>query len=104
LLFAFAQHDVSGGSIYPAVWNAMLAARGEGVGTALTSALVFKLSETLEVLGVPADEGWHFSACVTFGYPTGRWDVAPRLAVEDVSFYNRWGSPLPFEVNGPLWP
>ena len=27
LLLAFAQHDPSGGSIYPAVWNAMLAAR-----------------------------------------------------------------------------
>src|SRR5947209_5976831 len=56
LLFAFAQYDPSGGSIYPAVWNAMLAARGEGVGAALTSALAFALQETLEVLGVPADE------------------------------------------------
>src|ERR1700679_1755911 len=27
-LFPFAQHDPSGGSIYPAVWSAMLAARG----------------------------------------------------------------------------
>ena len=42
LLFGFAQHDPSGGSIYPAVWNAMLAARGEGVGAALTSVLSFK--------------------------------------------------------------
>src|SRR5580692_6365063 len=29
-LFPFAQHDPSGGSIYPAVWSAMLAARAEG--------------------------------------------------------------------------
>ena len=35
LLFAFVRNDTSGGSIYPAVWNAMLAARAEGVGSAL---------------------------------------------------------------------
>ena len=35
LLFGFSQHDPSGGSIYPAIWNAMLAARGEGVGAVL---------------------------------------------------------------------
>src|SRR5215207_3981693 len=50
LLFGFAQHDPSGGSIYPALWNAMLAARGEGVGAALTSAMVFKLADVLAVL------------------------------------------------------
>lgn len=104
LLFAFCQFDPSGGSIFPAVWNAMLAARGEGVGAALTSALVFKTQETLEILGVPQDEGWNMSCCVTFGYPTGRWGVAERFPVERVTFANRWGTPLPFEVNGPLWP
>jgi len=104
LLFAFSQHDPSGGSIYPAVWNAMLAARGEGVGSALTSAMVFRLAQVLEVLGVPDGEGWHFSACVTFGYPTGKWGVAPRTPVEDVTFKNTWGTPLDFAVDGPLWP
>ncbi len=104
LLFGFAQHDPSGGSIYPAVWSAMLAARGEGVGSALTSVLAFKRAEVFEVLGVPADEGWIMAACVTFGYPTGRWDVAARTPVDDVSFANRWGAPLGFAVGGPLWP
>lgn len=104
LLFGFAQHDPSGGSIYPAIWNAMLAARGEGVGAALTSAMVFKNADVLEVLGVPEGEGWIMACCVTFGYPTGRWDVAARTPVEDVAFANRWGQPLGFEVNGPLYP
>ena len=103
LLFGFAQHDPSGGSIYPAVWNAMLAARGEGVGASLTSAMLFKVKETLAVLGVPEDEGWHMAACVCLGYPTGRWGVAERRPVEEVSFQNQWGTPLSFEVNGPLW-
>ena len=104
LLFGFSQHDPSGGSIYPAVWNAMLAARGEGVGAALTSVLVFKRDDVLAVLGVPPDEGWNMAACVTFGYPTGRWGVAARTPVEKVSFLNRWGDPLSFNVNGPSGP
>src|SRR5206468_327832 len=58
LLFAFAQHDPSGGSIFPAVWNAMLAARGEGVGTCLTAVLAFRTEATFDVLGIPHDEGW----------------------------------------------
>jgi nitroreductase len=104
MLLAFSQFDASGGSIFPAVWNAMLAARGEGVGAALTSAMMLHAKEALEVLGVPDGEGWNMACCVTFGYPTGRWGVAPRVPVEEVSFKNRWGQPLDFEVNGPLWP
>ena len=38
-LFPFCQHDPTGGSIYPAVWNAMLAARAEGVGSCITALL-----------------------------------------------------------------
>jgi len=66
--------------------------------------LAFKRAEVFEVLGVPADEGWIMAACVTFGYPTGRWGVAARTPVDDVSFGNRWGAPLGFAVGGPLWP
>lgn len=104
MLFAFSQFDGSGGSIFPAVWNAMLAARGEGVGAALTSAMSLNAQDALSVLGVPDGEGWNMACCVTFGYPTGRWDVAPRVPVEQVSFKNHWGQPLDFTVDGPLWP
>src|SRR5262245_46610898 len=45
LLFAFAQSDPSGGSIYPAIWSAMLAARAEGVGTTLTTVLRLRQDE-----------------------------------------------------------
>jgi hypothetical protein len=44
------------------------------------------------------------AGCVTFGYPTGRWGVAPRRPVEEVAHRNRWGAPLGFAVDGPLWP
>jgi nitroreductase len=103
LLFSFVQHDPTGGSIHPATWSAMLAARAEGVGSSLTSVFMFRLDDVLEVLGVPRGEGWLFASCVTFGYPTGRWGVAPRRPAHEVSFRNRWGAPLGFEVPGPLW-
>jgi nitroreductase len=103
-LFPFCQYDPTGGSIYPAVWSAMLGARAEGVGSCLTVVMgVFHLAETLEILGVPDDEGWVLSGCVSFGYPTGRWGVAPRQPVDKVSFRNRWGGALGFDVPEPLW-
>jgi nitroreductase len=104
LLLSFVQFDPTGGSIFPATWSAMLAARAEGVGASLTSVFFFRLDDVLEILGVPKEDGWLFSSCVCFGYPTGRWGVAPRRPVEEVSFQNHWGEPLAFEVQGPLWP
>lgn len=102
ILFAFCQHDNSGGSIWPAVWNACLAARAQGVGSAVTSVFFFKLEEMKAVLGVP-DDSWHFAACVTFGYPTGRWGVAPRRPAHEVSFRNSWDGDLGFEIPEPLF-
>jgi nitroreductase len=104
-MFAFAPNDRSGGSIFPAVWSAMLAARGQGIGSALTTVLGhYRASETLAVLGVPPDSGWVNVCCVSFGYPTGRWAVAKRTPAHEVAFRNQWGAPLGQEIAGPLWP
>jgi hypothetical protein len=103
-LFAFSRGDMSGGSIFPAVWSAQLAARAEGVGSALTSVLgFFHGEEALQILGVPAGKGWTMACCVSFGYPTGRWGVAPRRPAHEVAYRNRWGTSIGFEVNEPLW-
>ena len=103
LLFSFVQFDPTGGSIFPSTWSAMLAARAEGVGSALTSVFFFELDPVLEILGVPKEDGWLFSSCVTFGYPTGRWGVAPRTPVHEVTYRNGWGTPVGFEIPEPLW-
>ncbi|MGC0423252.1 nitroreductase family protein [Embleya sp. AB8] len=104
-MFGFARHDPTGGSIFPAVWNAMLAARAEGVGSALTAVLgIAHRDAVFEVLGVPADQGWHMACCVSFGYPTGKWGVAPRTSAHEVAYRNGWGEPVGFEVAAPLWP
>ncbi len=103
-LFAFVQADPTGGSIFPAVWSAQLAARAEGVGSSLTVVLgFFHPDEIFEILGVPTDEHWVMACCVSFGYPTGRWGVAPRRPVQEVSYRNRWGPPVGFTVDRPLW-
>ncbi len=104
-LIAFSLGDRSGGSIFPAVWSAQLAARAEGVGSALTSVLgAFRGPEALEILGVPADGGWSMACCVSFGYPTGRWGIAERRPVHEIAYRNTWGANLDLEMPGPLWP
>ena len=104
LLMAFARNDHSGSSIFPAVWSAQLAARADGVGSTLTTVLgSFKPAETFAILGVPADRGWELAACVSFGYPTGRWGVAPRRPAHEVAYRNTWGSDLGMNIPEPLW-
>jgi nitroreductase len=103
-LFGFIQSDPTGGSIFPAIWSAQLAARAEGVGSSLTAVLgFFHPDETFEILGVPKDKGWVMACCVSFGYPTGRWAVAARRPVDEVSYRNRWGDSVGFGVEQPLW-
>ena len=104
ILFAFCQGDTSVN--FPAAvwaWNAMLAARAEGVGSALTSVFFFQLEEMKKILGVPSEGDWGFSACVTFGYPKGRWGVAPRRPAHEVSFRNSWDGDLGFTIPEPLF-
>jgi nitroreductase len=104
-LFGFVEADPTGSSIFPAIWSAQLAARAQGVGSALTILLSFlHPAEVGEILGVPAAEHWVMACCVSFGYPTGRWGVAPRRPVHEVSFRNQWGEPVGFHVEQPFWP
>ena len=103
MLFAFNRFDPSGGSIFPAIWSAMLAARSEGVGSSLTTVLGFKAADTLAALNVPGDCDFTMAACVPMGYPIGKWAVAQRNPVHTVAYRNGWGSPIGFEINEPLW-
>lgn len=104
LLFAFSRNDRDGGSIFPAVWSAMLAARAQGVGGVITNALdVFRPDITKTVLGVPPDRGWKLAATVAMGYPLGRWGVAPRRPAHEVCFRNGWGRDPGFAMSEPLW-
>ena len=99
------RNDPTGSSIYPAVWNLMLAARGQGVGTTLTTfSSHFRHDETREALGIPAEKGWRVSAIISCGYPTGNWGVAARGPVTDVVFRDHWGNPTGWDIPAELWP
>jgi len=71
------------GSIFPAIELMMLAARAVGVGTAMTTMLTSKESETKALLGVP--EQYQLIALVPMGYPADafkrpmRKSVLPRI-------------------------
>ncbi|ORA12308.1 nitroreductase family protein [Mycobacterium arosiense] len=105
LLFVFAIDDLGGANIYPAIWSALLAARAEGVGGAMTMVLRNFENEVNALLGVPVEQGWKMSAMLTLGYPLGRWGVAAnRRPVHEVSSRNGWGKPFGVEVPQPLWP
>src|SRR6476659_6133086 len=57
------------GSIIPAAWSFMLAARARGLGTAWTSLHLFKEQEAAELLGIPAD--YTQVALIPLAYYTG---------------------------------
>ena len=93
-----------GAGIYPALQNAMLAARAEGIGSTLTGFLQsFFAAEVMEILGVPKDEGWYMHGVVAMGYPLGRWGVGARKPVHEVAARNGWQGDLGFTVPEPLW-
>ena len=103
LVLAFSRNDPTGSSIYPAIWNLMLAARGHGIGTCLTTVMSFKTDDVYEVLEIPTDKGWALNATITAGYPLGKWGVAERKPVEEVTYLNTWGESPDWNLTEPLW-
>jgi len=77
-------------SIYPAVQNMLLAARGLGLGATLTTRHLLYEKEVDEVLGLPPNAGTY--AIIPIGYPMGRFGPLSRLALEQVTFSDRWGN------------
>jgi nitroreductase len=82
---------VGGGSVYPAVQNAMLACRAENVGCTLTTLLCFREAEEKALLGIPDD--WFTCAFVPIGYPVaGGHGPITRRPVAKLAFADRWGA------------
>lgn len=81
-------------SVFPAVQNFMLAARGLGLGTTLTTLLRVHHDEARELLGVKPEH--EIVALVPVGRPRGRFGVAPRRPAEQVTGWDHLSNRRPF--------
>ena len=43
------------------------------------------------------------SIVITAGYPLGKWGVAKRNPVDEVTYLNTWGNETNWNIEEPLW-
>ncbi|MGW5381147.1 nitroreductase family protein [Nocardia sp. NPDC003963] len=84
------EQSMTWGSILPAVWSFMLAARDRGLGTVWTTAQGPLERELAAVLGVPYDEVM-LAALIPLAFTIGtEFRPAPRIDRDRVLHWNRW--------------
>jgi nitroreductase len=77
------------GSLLPAAWSYMLAARARGLGTAWTTLHLRYEQETAALLGLPPEV--RQGALIPTAYYTGdRFHPAPRQPLDEVLHVNGW--------------
>lgn len=78
------------GSIIPAAWSFMLAARARGLGSSLTTVHLIYEQEAAEVLGIPYAEMTQ-AALIPVGYTQGtEFQPAGREPLDTVLHWDRW--------------
>src|SRR5207253_11522734 len=77
-------------SVYPAVQNLMLAARGLGIGTTLTTVYRVYQDEVRTICGIP--ERYEIVALVPMGRPVRPFRVARRRPAARVTPWDRFGA------------
>lgn len=78
------------GSIYPATWSFMLAARARGLGTAFTTLHLFFEKESAEILGIPYEQVLQ-TALIPVAYSKGTdFKPAPRDPLSSIVHWNSW--------------
>ncbi|TEA06669.1 5,6-dimethylbenzimidazole synthase [Mycobacteroides salmoniphilum] len=72
---------ISGASIYPLVWNILLAARAEGFGGTLTTMVVAQEPKVRELLGIP--DAYAVAAVLPIGKPVKQLKKLRRNTVDE---------------------
>jgi nitroreductase len=84
---------VAGASVYPLVWNILLAARNEGFGGTMTTMAIAEEPALKELLGIP--EPFAVAAVVPLGKPVRQVKRLSRIAVAEMTHVEHWnGEPL----------
>ena len=78
------------GSILPAFWSFMLAARARGLGTAWTTLHLEYEQEAAEVIGLPFERFTQAGMTPVAFYTGETFKPAPRLPVESVMHWDGW--------------
>ena len=82
---------VTGGSVYPLVWNILLAARSEGLAGVLTTAVVPEEAAARELLGLP--ETHAIAAVIPLGVPVKQLTKLSRREVEEFTTVDQFDGP-----------
>jgi nitroreductase len=82
---------VSGASVYPLVWNILLAARNEGYGGILTTMAVSEEVQIRELLGIPDTHA--VASLVPLGKPVRQLTKLRRRSVEEFATQDRFDGP-----------
>ena len=84
---------VAGASVYPFVWNVLLAARNVGFGGTITTMAVAEEPALKELLGIP--DPYAVAAVVPLGRPVKQLRKLSRAEVGDLTHLEHWeGGPL----------
>ena len=79
---------IAGGSVYPFVWNILLAARNEGLGGTLTTFVGAREAQLCQLLGVP--EPYAFAAMLPLGRPVKQLTRLKRKPVDSFATLERF--------------
>ncbi|HEY9470517.1 MAG TPA: nitroreductase family protein [Propionibacteriaceae bacterium] len=84
---------VGGASVYPLVWNILLAARNEGFGGTITTMAVAEEPRIRQLLGIP--DTYAVACVVPLGKPAHQPRKLSRLEVAELTRLEHWrGGPL----------
>lgn len=79
---------ISGASVYPLVWNILLAARNEGFGGTITTMAVASEPAVKELLGIP--DTYAVACVVPMGKPVKQLTKLRRAGVADLARRENW--------------
>lgn len=82
---------VSGASVYPLVWNTLLAARNEGFGGTITTMAVVEEPAVRELLAIP--DQYAVAAVVPIGKPVREITKLRRVPVSELATRERFDGP-----------